>query len=87
MVVDEAAVGGGASYDDLGAVEGGELVEFGVVDHPGSLVEAVGKCFEVFGDHGDFLGGGLVPVGEVAAMWEVKTHYSIVGCTDGRVGV
>jgi hypothetical protein len=59
-VVDQAAVGGGAGDDDLGAVEGCEFFEFGVVDQAGRLVQAVRQGFEVFGDHGDFLGGCLV---------------------------
>lgn len=87
LVVDETAVGAGASDDDLGAVDERELLELIVVDQAGGLVQPVGDCLEVFGDEGDLLGGSLVAVGQMAAVRKVKTHEAIMSVHERGINV
>lgn len=84
-VVQETGVCGGTSHDELWAVEHGELLELDIVDQAGLLVKAVWEGLKVFGDGGDLLGWGLVAVGQVAAMWKVESHESVVDVEDGGV--
>lgn len=62
LVVDEPAVGAGSGHDNLGPVDGRELLELAVVDQTRGLVQAVGHRLEVLGDEGDLLGWCLVTV-------------------------
>lgn len=87
LVVDQTAVGTGASNNDLGSVEYGELLELLIVDEAGLLVEAVGDGLEVLGNCGDLLGGRLVSVGQMATVGEVQTHQAIMGIHESRVDV
>lgn len=87
LVVNETAVSTGASDNDLGAVEEGRLLKLVVVDEASLLVEAVREGLEVLGDGRDLLRGGLVTVGQMTTMGQIKTHESVVGVHQGRVDV
>mmetsp|Transcript_12301 Transcript_12301/g.34211 ORF Transcript_12301/g.34211 Transcript_12301/m.34211 type:complete len:473 (+) Transcript_12301:227-1645(+) len=62
------------------------LLELVVVDVPGVLVHLVWQGLEVDGSRGDLLPAlGVVPVGEVAAARQVKTHHPVVRVQQSRV--
>ncbi len=78
---EQSLMGRRAGHDELGAEQYGAAFHLVVVDASGLLVEPVGHRFEVPGDHGDFLGGRLEAVGEVAAMREVKNECAHGSCS------
>lgn len=85
LVVNETAVGGGTGDKTLGAVHLGVALELVVVDDTGLKVNTVGEGLEVGGDSRDLLGGGLVTVGQVTTVGEVKTHQAVVRAHESLV--
>jgi hypothetical protein len=84
-VVDLTAVGGGTGNQDLGAIHQSVLLELVVVDETSVEVDTVGEGLEVCGNGRDLSLGGLVAVGQVATVGQVKTHEPLVGPHDGLV--
>ncbi len=85
LVINQTAVGGGTGNENLWPVHLGVCSELLVVDDTGVNVDTVWKGLEVGRDGRDLAVGGLVTVGQMPSVWEIKTHESLMRSHDGLV--
>lgn len=87
LVVDEATIGASTCHNDLGSVKSRKLLHLVVVNLTSRLVKAVGNGLKVLRHGRDLLCGGLVAVGKMTTVRQIKAHETVMGIHERRVDV
>lgn len=77
LIVNEPGVSRSPSHDQLRPVELRQVVNTLVIDDAGVFVDSVRQHLEVLAHCRDLLLGGLVAVGQMAAVREIQRHYPV----------